>query len=322
MPALPISLACWNYDRTRALIDGSVRPDGISLRTEVMRPRIAFERMLAGEFDVSEMSFSTYISMKGRNEDGLVAIPVMLSKMFRHDCIYVRRDAGITAPQQLAGLRVGTMRFNSTAIVFAKALLQHDYGVNARDIEWFLGGVNHGMDVKRPSDAPAEVRIRSIAKDRTLDGMLLDRELDALITQDIPRSFFDRPDEVTRLIADFKSAEIAYFKRTKIFPIMHIVAIRASVYRANPWIARSLYDAFSLAKDGALKALYDTDALHLSLPFLIDHLDEAIQTFGTDFYAYGVEPNRASIAALCRYLFEQGLSPRLVDVDELFADVN
>lgn len=322
MTDLPLTLACWDYDRTRPLIDGRVQPDGIALDVRIMRPRVAFDRMLAtGEFHVSEMSFANYASLKAAGSYPLVAIPVMISKMFRHDCFYVNSNSGIEHPAQLAGRRVGTMRYSSTALVYARGLLSDDYGLREADLKWVIGGINAPQPSSRPASAHADVSISVLSGDATLDRMLVAGEIDALISQDLPQSFLAGDPRVKRLFADPKAAQLDYFKRTAIFPIMHVVAIRRDVYEGAPWVASALYKAFCQAKDIAVHGLYDTDALHLSLPFLISNIEEVTAAFGPDFFAYGVEANRPAIAALTRYLGEQGLAQRPVTPDELFVAV-
>lgn len=322
MPDLPLSLACWTYDRTRPLIDGRVKPEGIELKIEVMRPRVAFDRMLkSAAFDVSEMSFANYASLVGQGDCPLVAIPVMLSKMFRHDCFYVRADSGISALRDLAGRRVGTMRYSSTAQVYARGLLSDECGLRPRDIHWFIGGINEPMASARPESIAADAPCTVLTPAQSLDVMLLAGEIDAMSTQDLPESFLNGDPRIRRLFADPKAAQIDYHRRTGIFPIMHVVALRREVHEAHPWAAAALYKAFCRAKDEALGHLYDTDALHLALPFLIDHYEEAVRCFGPDFFSYGAAANRPAVAALCRYLYEQNLSPRLVAPEELFAPV-
>jgi len=321
MADLPLTLACWNYDRSRPLMDGRVKPEGIALDIQVMRPRQAFPRMLERrEFDVSEMSLASYVSLVGRGGCPFMAIPVALSKIFRHDCIYVRPDAGIRSPQDLKGKRVGTTQYGSTGLVFMKGMLQHDYGVAPKDIHWFIGGLD--APTQRPllpMDLPASIKIDFLSDGQTLEGMLATGELDALLSLYIPESFLRGEPHVARLFANPKEVAQDYYRRTKIFPIMHTVVIREDVYRANPWVAQSLYRAFCQARDVAVHGLYDTDALHLSLPFLIDHVEETWRVFGKDFWAYGLEPNRPTLAAIGQYVHEQHLSPRPVAPEELFA---
>ena len=321
MPDLRLTLACWDYDRSRPLIDGRVKPEGIDLDIKVLRPRETFPRMLdKQEFDVSEMSLASYVSLKGKGACPFVAIPVALSKIFRHGCIYVRPGAGIRTPQDLKGKRVGTTQYGSTGLVFIKGMLAHDHGVAAEDIHWIIGGLD--APTQRPLlplDLPASVKIDFLPEGKTLEAMMAAGELDALFSLHIPESFLRGAPHVRRLFADHKAVEQDYYRRTWIFPIMHTVVIREDVYRKDPWVAQSLYDAFCAARDIALQGLYDTDALHLSLPFLIDHVEETWRVFGKDFWSYGLEPNRPTLAALGDYVHEQHLSPRKVAPEELFA---
>ncbi|HEU5273460.1 MAG TPA: ABC transporter substrate-binding protein [Xanthobacteraceae bacterium] len=320
MADLPLKLACWNYDRSRPLMDGRVKPEGITLDIQVLRPREAFPRMLERrEFDVSEMSLASYVSLVGRGGCPFVAIPVALSKVFRHDCIYVRPDAGIRRPQDLKGKHVGTTQYGSTGLVFMKGMLEHDYGVAPKDIHWCIGGLD--APTQRPLlplDLPASIKIDFLTDGETLEGMLAAGELDALLSLYIPESFIRGEPHIARLFANPKDAAQDYYRRTRIFPIMHTVVIREDVHRANPWVAPSLYRAFCQARDVAVHGLYDTDALHLSLPFLIDHVEETWRVFGKDFWAYGLEPNRPTLAAIGQYVHEQHLSPRPVAPEELF----
>jgi 4,5-dihydroxyphthalate decarboxylase len=287
-----------------------------------MRPQQAFAKMLqTDEFDIAEMSFSQYAGLVGEGNKRLVAIPVMLSKMFRHDCLYVRDGAGIEKPEDLKGKRVGTIRYASTGIVFIKGFLQHDHGILARDLHWFIGGLEEGLDAERPANTPDDVRITLMNKSQTLEGMLVAGELDAMLTLYLPPSFIRGDRHIRRLFPDFKRTEIDYYRRTGIFPIMHVVTIRREVHEKNPWIAQSLYRAFSQARDIAVHGLHDTDALHLTLPFLIEHVEEAFRVFGRDYFSYGLEPNRRTVEALCQYLQEQGLTQRRVAPEELFLPV-
>jgi 4,5-dihydroxyphthalate decarboxylase len=317
MEQLTLTLGCWDYDRTRPLIDGRVRAEGIELRFEVARPHVTFSRMQnTHDLDVSEMSLATYVSMVGKGHCPFVAIPVALSKIFRHSCIYVRPDAGIARPEDLKGKRVGAIRYGSTGTVFMRGMLQDEYGLRAEDMRWFLGRLNSATDPINtdPSGLPAE----AIRPEQTLEGMLQTSELDALMSLYIPEAFEAGAPWIARLFPNFKQAEQESYRRTRIFPIMHTVVIRREVYDANPWIAASLYRAFCEARDLAVGGLYDTDALRLSLPWLIDHVEEARRELGPDFWSYGLEPNRSTWQAIGRYVAEQGLSPRAVSADELF----
>ena len=321
MANLKLTLACWDYDRTRPLIDGRVKPEGIDLDIQILRPRQTFQRMLdKQEFDVSELSLASYTALKGRGQCPFVAVPVALSKIFRHSCIYVRSGSGIRTPQDLRGKRVGTSQFSSTGLVFMRGMLQHDYGVEAADMHWFMGGLNSFIEPPLIAlDLPPEVRLDFLSAGETLEGMFDNGELDALLSLYIPKSFLSGAPHVARLFPNFKAVEQDYYRRTKIFPIMHTVVLREDVFRAHPWAAKSIYRAFCEARDLAVEGLYDTDALRVALPWLIDHVEETWREFGKDFWAYGLEPNRPTFAAVGRYVHEQGLSPRVVSADELFA---
>jgi 4,5-dihydroxyphthalate decarboxylase len=312
MSDLRLTLACWDYDRTRALIDGRVRPAGIELDIKVLRPR--------QEFHVSELSLASYTALKGRGQCPYVAVPVALSKIFRHSCIYVRTGAGIKTPADLKGKRVGTSQYGSTALVFMRGMLQHDYGVAPSDLHWFMGGLNTVTEQPLiPLNLPNDVRLDFLPAGKTLEGMLAAGELDALLSIYIPSLFLQGSPCIARLFPNFKPVEQDYYRRTGIFPIMHTVVLRDDVHREHPWTARSVYQAFRAAKDLAVEGLYDSDALQLSLPWLLDHVEEARRAFGKDFWSYGLEPNRPTLAAIGRFVHEQGLSPRAVSADELFA---
>jgi 4,5-dihydroxyphthalate decarboxylase len=323
MGDLPLTLACWDYDRTRPLVDGRVRPKGIDLTVKLLRPREMFPRMLDGEeFDASELSLASYASLKGRGDDRFAALPVPLSKFFRHSCIYVRPGAGITRPEDLRGKRVGTTQYGSTAAVYIKGMLQDDYGVAAHEIEWFVGGLAKPAETPLiPLDLPGNIRIQTLTGEVTLEGMMESGELDALFSIYLPGIFLRGSANCKRLFPDFKRVEQDYYRRTKVFPIMHIVALRAELLHREPWVAQSLYDALCAARDIALEGLYDTDALRLALPWLLDHVEEAWSVFGDDIWAYGVAANWPAIAALGRYVHEQALSPRVVTPEELFVAI-
>ncbi len=320
MPKLDLNIACWDYDRTRPLTDGRVQPEGINLDITVLRPREIFPRMLQDqEFHASEMSLASYVILKARDQCPFVAIPVMLSKIFRHDCIYVRPDAGISEPADLRGKRIGLPQYSSTAGVFIKGLMQHEYGVSPQEMTWFMGGQDTPAPAPLvPLDLPADIHLEFIPEDKTLEGMLADGELDALFATYIPNLFLSGSPTIARLFPNFKEVEQDYYRRTGIFPIMHTVVIREEVHREHPWVAASLYDAFSQAKNLAVGGLYDTDALALTLPFLIDHLEESRRIFGSDYWSYGVESNRPALEGLSQYVVDQGLAPRVVSTEELF----
>jgi 4,5-dihydroxyphthalate decarboxylase len=320
MSKLKLTLACWDYDRTRPLIDGRVQAEGIDLDIKVMRPRQTFPRMLENrEFEISELSLASYVSLTGRGTCPFVAIPVALSKIFRHSCIYVRTDAGIRTPGDLRGKRVGTTQLGSTATVFMNGMLQHEYGVNLEDMHWFIGGLT--TPTQRPLipfQLPEKIKVEFLPPSETLERMLDSGDLDALLAINIPSMFERGSPRIARLFPNYYEVEQDYYRRTGIFPIMHTVVVRDDIHREHPWVARSMYRAFCEARDIAVDGLYDTDALRLSLPWLINHIEETWRVLGKNFWAYGLEPNRPALEAIGQYVYEQRLSPRVVAADELF----
>ena len=317
---LRLSIAFGDYDRTRSLAQGRVVPNGIEPDIHVLRPLETFPRMLRNqEFDVAEMSLAAYVTLVAREASPFVGLPVMLLKVFRHDCIYVRADAGISEPADLRGKRIGVVQYGATAAVYMKGLLQHEYGVAPSEMEWFMGGQNTAASPPMvPLDLPPDIRLQYLSEDQTLEGMILTGELDAIFGMTLPNIFINGSGRLVRLFPDFKEVERDCFQRTGIFPIAHTVVMRKDTYEQHQWTAASLYDAFCEAKDIAIQEMYDTSELRSSLPFTIDHTEEARRLFGHDFWAYGVEPNRPAIEAMCQYIVEQGLAPRVVSPEELF----
>ena len=323
MSNLSLKIAFWNYDRTRALIDGQVCPEGIDLDIHVLRPRIIFPRMLDHqEFDISELSLASFAALKSRGNCPFIGIPVPVSRFFRHSCIYVRTDSGIKEPQDLKGKRVGTTQYGSTAATYIKGMLQDDYGVHASNMDWFMGGLTTPTQPPLiPLDLPPSIQIEFLPEGQTLEQMLMNGELDALFSIYLPEIFLQGSPHIKRLFPDFKVVEQDYYLRTGIFPIMHTIVVREDIYQSHPWVAQSIYKAFCEAKDLATGSFYDTDALHLTLPWLIDYVEENWRVFGKDYWPYGLESNRPAIDAAGRYVFEQGLAPHAVSADELFLDL-
>lgn len=317
MAGLKLKLACWDYDRTRALIDRRVQPKGIDLDVSVMRPREAFTRMLDhDEFDIAEVSLASYARLKAEGDERFVGIPVALSRMFRHSCIYIRADAGITKPEDLRGRRVGAVQLNSTGVVFVKGMLAHDYGVTSDQVQWVVGGLEVPAHVNFPARGHGAVEM--LGPQEPLSGAFEAGHIDALISNHIPSLFLKGAAQMVRLFPNYKAVEKDYYKRTGIFPIMHMVAMRADLNRKEPHVAARVYEAFCQARDLAVIGLYDTDALRLTLPWLIDHVEEARRVLGWDYWTYGIEENRKVWNAFCDYQVEQQLSPRNVGLGGLF----
>lgn len=321
MPALRLTLACWDYDRTRALMDGSVTPDGIELVYLNQPVEETFFRMMRyREYDCSEMSLSSYVASLGNENPPFIAIPVFPSRFFRHSCIFVSAKSGVQKPEELKAKRVGVPEYQMTAPVWIRGILSDDYGVKVTDVEHLSGGEEEpGRDEKLKLNVPASIRLRAIPPDKTLSRMLADGELDALVTARAPSTFHKEPDKVRRLFPDYVEAEKAYYRRTKIFPIMHTVVIRRELYARNPWIAQSLTKAFSQAKAKAMALYEQTAALPAMVPWLVAQLEEARREMGADWWPYGLAPNRHVLDTFLRYHHEQGLSKRRLAPEELFA---
>jgi 4,5-dihydroxyphthalate decarboxylase len=316
-----LTLACWDYDRTRALMDGTVRPDGIELVYLNQPVEETFFRMIRyREFDCSEMSLSSYVASLGSENPPFVAIPVYPSRFFRHSCIFVSAKSGIRKPEELRGRRVGVPEYQMTAPVWIRGILSDDYGVKVTDVEHFSGGEEEpGRDEKLKIDLPSEIRLRPIGSNQTLSRMLADGELDALVTARAPSTFYKEPDKVKRLFPNYVEVEKEYYRRTKIFPPMHTVVIRRDVYAANPWVAQSLYKAFTEAKTRAYALYNQTAALPAMVPWLVAEMEETRREMGEDWWPYGLEPNRKALETFLRYHEEQGLSKRRFEPGELFA---
>jgi 4,5-dihydroxyphthalate decarboxylase len=321
MKTLGLTLACWDYDRTRALMDGTVRPEGIDLNYLALPVEETFFRMLRHrEFDCSEMSLSSYTASLGSENPPFIAIPVFPSRFFRHSCIFVSAKSGIRKPEDLKGKRVGVPEYQMTAPVWIRGILADDYGVKVTDVEHFSGGEEEpGRDEKLKIDLPSTIELSPIPAGKTLSRMLADGELDALLTARAPSTFHTQPDAVKRLFPDYVDQEKAYYRRTKIFPIMHTVVIRREVYAANPWVAQSLAKAFGSAKARAYASYDQTAALPAMVPWLTAHIEEAKREMGADWWPYGVAANRQVLETFLRYHHEQGLSKRRLAPEELFA---
>lgn len=315
---LRLSFGCWNYDRTRALMDGSVKPDGIDLTYLNMPVEETFFRMLRHhEFDLAEMSLSSYSVSRHKENPPFVAIPVFPSRFFRHSSIYVNAKAGIREPKDLIGKRIGCPEYQMTAPVWIRGILSDEYGVKVDDVTYMTGGEESpNRDEKLKLDLPSNIKVEPIAPGKTLAAMLRDGEIDALYTARKPSTYDGK--NVKRLFEDYVPVELDYYRRTGIFPIMHTVAIRREVYEANRWIAQSLFKAFSAAQKLTYEDLRETAALKAMLPWLHAHVEEARREMGDDYWPYGFKQNRATLETFLRYHHEQGLSKRLLKPEEIF----
>ncbi|MSQ70661.1 MAG: 4,5-dihydroxyphthalate decarboxylase [Betaproteobacteria bacterium] len=319
MANLPLTLAIGNYEHTRDIVSGDVRAEGIDL-TGLRLPieELLFRFIRHREWGVSEMGLGPHATLISRGDDGMVGIPVFTSRVFRQSSLYLRTDAGIRSPADLAGKRIGVPEWAMTAVIYARALLQHGHGVDLRSIEWTQAGVNEPGRVDKMKLQPPGFSLTPEPA-RSLSEMLLAGDLDAIISARPPTAFDARDRRIRRAWDDLFGEEVAYWKATRIFPIMHLVVIRRDVYERNPWVALNLFKAFDEAKRRALERIGEMAASHFPIPWLPHHVALAEEQMGKDYWPYGIEANRATLDAFCQYAYEQGACQRLLKVEELFA---
>jgi len=321
MSRLNLTYASCKYDRMEALRAGEVTVEGIDLNVMIFPSgRQIFDRMVGGEeFDVSELSASEYISLAGHGDQRFVAIPVFPSRVFRHGYIFVNKRAGIHAPKDLEGRRVGLPLYTQTASIWLRGHLMHQFGVDIDSIRWVQGAVETGGTHGNPHTAPLlrPVAIEQNRSGRPLGELLADGLIDAYLGSRKPPSFGRHPD-VVRLLPNHHALERELFEKHKIFPIMHLVAMRRALYEQHPWIANSLYAAFVESKRIARTRLRYAGSLAAMLPWLQDEIEEIDEVFGGDPFPYGIAPNRPTLEALIQYMVEQHFIARPIAVEDLF----
>jgi 4,5-dihydroxyphthalate decarboxylase len=323
MAKIPVSFASGLYDRQMSLYTKEIEPEGIDLNYIAMNSvRDIFDRMGASqEFDVAEMSSSEYISHVCGGNSPFVAIPVFPSRVFRHSFITYNLDSGIRAPKDFEGRRIGVPLYTMTAAVWQRGHLQHDYGVDLSTIEWVQGAVNHAGQHGEPSVVPMvrPARVLTDPAGRSLSELIDKGEIDGMIGTAVPHAMKNNP-RIQRLFPDYRTVEKNYYKRTGIFPIMHLVVIRKTLYEQHPFIAKSLFDAFNASKHRAVERLR-ANSLSYMLPWLSTHVQEINEVFGDDYWPYGLEPNRKTLTALVTYMADQGLIAKAPAIDSLFVPV-
>lgn len=321
MTKLALTVACWDYDRVRPLMDGRVQVEGMDLNILPTGPEETFYRAFKhAEFELSELSLSSTLMQMSRGTCAYTPIPVFPSRSFRHSCIYVRADGEIQKPSDMKGKRVAISEYQVTAAMVVRGILQDEYQVKPSDIRWVQAGLEQaGREDKVLWTPPEGVVIEKVA-DRSIVEMLDAGEIDALVTPRAPSNFDPSgTGPIRRMFPDHDRTEAEYYAKTGIFPVMHVLGIRNDVLDAHPWVAVSLVKAFTQAKDVALHDLNETAALKTSLPFLPAHVSQAVQMIGHDFWPYGLEANRRTLEAQLRWSFEQRLSTRHLSIEELFA---
>ena len=320
MANLLLTVATEDYDRTRPLKDGRIKPEGIELNYLVMPVEEIFWRMMKYEdFDVSELSMGAFLTAAARGSRPFIAIPVFPSRTFRHRCIFVNSAAGIEKPEDLRGKRVGVPEYTMTAAVWLRGLFDHEYGVAPREIHWIQAGEEQPgrkdrVDFEMPPGVPLETR-----SDRTLNEMIESGEIDAMMSPRMPSCFVENSRRVRRLFPNYKQVEMDYYRKTGLFPIMHVIVIKRWIYEKQPWVAQTLYKAFCAAKELCMSELYDTNILRISLPWTAAEYELTRDLMTADYWPYGLARNRDNLETLHGYLYEQGLIKQKLNLDELFA---
>lgn len=319
MARLPITIATWDYDRVRPLIDGRVGVEGCDVNYLVMPVEECFHRAyFHGEFDVAEIGLSPFFIALSRGLAPYVAMPAFVSRTFRHGAVYVRTDRGIETPRDLRGKRIGVPEYQQSAALWVRGFLQDDFGVEAAQMQWIQGGLEqHGRKDKFPLNLPAGFPLTT-ASEHSLSTLLAQGEIDAVISARAP-SCLGSPDvPVRRLFPNYRDVEQDYFRRTGLFPLMHAVGVRSDMAAKHPWLTASVYKAFVAAKKISDEDLKEVTALKIGLPWVTAELEATQQVMGDDFWPYGVQANRVAIDAMARYSFEQGLAVRQLTVEEIF----
>jgi 4,5-dihydroxyphthalate decarboxylase len=319
MTPLRISLACTVSDRTRPILDGTVPIEGCDPDPTTGEPEDLFARALRHqEFDVTELSLSSYLIVTGRGTSPYVAVPAFPSRAFRHAAVYVRNDRGIEQPEDLAGATLGVPEYQQTVGLWVRGILADRHGVPPSAIRWRSGGLEtSGAEERIPVRVREDIDLRPIGPDATLSGLLVDGELDGIVSPRPPSCFLDGHPRVRRLWPDHREEERRFYRETKLFPIMHLVVIRRSLSERHPWLAANVLRAFADAKRLAISELERTNVLRVTIPWI--DLDAVRALMGQDYWPYGVAANRGELSSAARWSFEEGLSPRLQEPDELFA---
>ncbi|HEX3787141.1 MAG TPA: ABC transporter substrate-binding protein [Pseudonocardiaceae bacterium] len=317
---ISLTLSCWDYDRTQALADGRVRPEGVDLTYLSLPVEETFFRMMRHhEFDVAEMSLSSYVISLSQGAP-FIAIPVFPSRSFRHNGIYVNANSGIEKPSDLVGKVVGVPEYQVTAAVWIRGILEDHYGVPVDSVRYRTGGLHDpGRVEKAALNTPASVEIKPIDPTATLSDMLVTGEIDAMYSPRSPRPFLEHDERVRWLFPDPRAEEEKFFTETGIFPIMHTVVLRREVYEQRPWLAQTLYKAFVAAKTAAVRRLAETAAPFSMIPWSYSEFERVQQLMGPDFWPYGLPDNEKNLAAFLRYSYSQGLAQSQLQPSDLFA---
>jgi len=317
---LKITVAITNYDRTRALLNGQVKIEGCEATMLDLEPEEMFHRALHyQEFDVAELSFSNYLTLTAEGNCGYVAIPVFPGRKFRHSGIFINTHSGINKPEDLKGKIIGTPEYTVTAVTWVRGILEDEHGVKPTDINWCWGGLREaGRAQKTDFVLPEGLILKAIPEGATLQDMLAAGEIDPLISPRSPAGFDAGHPDIARLFPDYVAREQAYFARTGIFPIMHLMGIRKDLVAANPWLPDSVFKAFDTAKNMALDEVAYNNIPRVTDPWMEAHNANTRAIMGEDFWPYGIEENRTTLEAFLRYHYAQGLATKELTAEEIF----
>jgi len=325
MAKLEITIATWDYDRVRPLMDGRVKVEGCEINFVTVYPEECFHRAwYHQDFDVTEIGLSGYIiaTSRGQGLGGVspyVGIPVFISRSFRCSGIYVRTDRGIESPADLKGKKVGIPEYQITAAVWSRGFLADEYGIKAEDLIWYQGGMDDpGRQDKWPNNLPDGFPLHHLSGDQTINAMLESGELDAFIGPRTPHSYRNGKTPIRRMFENFEEVERDYYRRSQIFPIMHPLGIRRELYEKHPWLALNLYQAFAEAKRISQAEFFETAALKIGLPWIVSEALSTQDVLGPDVFPYGVAASRPTLEAAIRYSTEQYMAVRPVSIEELF----
>ncbi len=322
MNPLPLTIATGRYDRTAALHDGRVVPEGLAVTWLQLNPEQVFFRMIQHrEFGASEMALASYVILHDRGDTDFVGVPVFLSRSFRHDTLYVSNRSSITRPEDLKGKRIGVPEYQMTTAVWIRAMLEEDHGVAPEDMTWVQGSLEQPGRIIHTPVSPPGVTIEPVPAGKTLAGMLAEGEIDALVSPRMPSTFkLDGTADVRRLYDDPWAAARDYYARTKLFWIMHLLVVRRHIVEANPWVPATLLAAFTAAKRLAEADLYDPTALRTQMPFLLESYEQTVRAMGPDYWTYGVEENRRDLEEYIRISLRQGLIQKPWEVNDMFPE--
>jgi 4,5-dihydroxyphthalate decarboxylase len=316
---LPLTIATTDYDHFRDIRLGTVTPEGIDLNWLLLGHHECFARFTANrEFDLSELSFAKFTTQVTREDADIIGLPVICSRLFRFSSFYVNRKSGIETVEDLRGKRVGSPEWAHSAAVYMRGWMHNEMGVELRDVHWYQAGANApGREEKVELNLPDGVELTRV-RDKSLSEMLAAGDIDCAIIARPPTCFLEGHPDVVRLFPDYIEMEKDYYDRTRVWPIMHIVAMRKRILDSDPWVARNLYNAFLESKRRSLERLLDPAVSRYPVPWLATYAREMSERFGSDLFPYGIEENRATWEQMALYTWQQGIAHRQFEPEEIF----